>query len=703
MTSTATLLLEIGCEELPSSFVDAALVALPGLVRTSLASLRLAHGTVVALGTPRRLAVMVHELLTTQADLDEQVVGPPENAAFKDGAPTKAAEAFARKLGVAVGTLQVSDVPAQGNKKAGRYVVMRRVEKGRAAAELLGPALERVCASIPFRKSMRWGAGDVTFGRPVRWLVALLGAETISMQFACFSAGRTSQGHRFLAPAPFELARADEYVDRLRAAHVLVDRAERERTMMDRVAAAAKAAGGVHDPDPFLVAENVSLVEEPHVVTGTFDAAYLALPPAVIRAVARGHQRTFCVQEDASAGAPLVARYIAVAGTATVPANVIKGNDRVMRARLADASFFFEEDKRIPADVRVEKLRGIVFHARLGTVRDKVDRIAALGRQLATTLDVPRAATARAVHLSKNDLTSLMVGEFPELQGVMGRVYALAAGEDAAVADAVENHYCPLGAEGAIASSDVARVVGAADRLDTLAACFAVGLQPTGTADPYALRRACIGLLRTVLESDERWSRVDLESLAGAAYDLVAGRVKVDLSREACVKKVIDFATDRLRGLLASRASNAVADAVLGGASSAARPRAAMAKAEALHEIVEQKASWLERARTVAKRLSGISKQHVPALHADSEFTKASDHTIAALVRDLDEKTGSLETVQAVRGALFSMADVAERVDRMFEETLVNDPDDPLTAIRLELLSHGAQCMLRIADFTRLG
>ena len=703
MAVTTTLLLEIGCEELPSSFVDAALAALPDLVRARLAELRLAHGAVHALGTPRRLAVVVHELATTQADLDEELVGPPENAAFKDGKPTKAAEAFAQKLGVAVDALEVRDVPAQGSKKAGRYVVGRRKEQGKDATALLGPALEQVCAQIPFRKSMRWGAGDATFGRPVQWIVALLGDAVLPVRFAGITSGRATRGHRFLAPAAFDVPSAGAYVDKLRAAHVLVDRAERERTMMERVAAAAKAAGGVHDPDPFLVAENASLVEEPHVVTGSFDEVYLALPPAVIRAVARGHQRYFSVQKDASPDAPLLARYLTVVNTALVPANVAKGNDRVMRARLSDARFFFEEDKRVPADARVEKLKGIVFHARLGTVRDKVDRVLELARALAAELGVDAAPVARAVLLAKNDLTSLMVGEFPELQGVMGRTYALAAGEDPTVADAIRDHYCPIGSDGAIAASDVARVVAIADRLDTLVACFAVGLQPTGTADPYALRRACIGLLRTVLEGDARGSKVDLAAFVGRAHDLVAARVKVDLDKDACTKKVLDFATDRLRGLLAARSSNAVADAVLAGDSSAAHPRAALAKAEALFETVEQKAAWLERARTVAKRLSGISKEHAPVAHADAAFTKPSDHTIASVVRDLDAKTTSLETPHDVRGALFSMADVAERVDKIFEETLVNDPNDAATKQRLELLSHGARCMLRIADFAKLG
>jgi glycyl-tRNA synthetase beta chain len=693
--TTSPLLFEIGCEELPASFVDAALSALPDLVRTRLADLRLTHGEVQALGTPRRLAVIVHELATVQADVDEQLIGPPENAAFKDGKPTKAAEAFAQKLGVAVSDLSITEVAAQAGKKPGRYVTGRKRERGRPARELLGKMLEEIIPKIPFRKSMRWGAGDATFGRPIQWLVALLGEETIPVRFAGISSGRASRGHRFLAPQPFDVRSALTYVDQLRAAHVLVDRKERERVMMARVAAAAKSAGGTHDPDPFLVAENASLVEEPHAVVGHFDEAFLALPAEVIRAVARGHQRYFVVQK---ADGTLAPAYIAVVNTAKAPEKVAQGNDRVMRARLADARFFFEEDKKTPAESRVERLAGIVFHARLGTVREKVQRLEALSTALGKTLGVD---AVRAAHLAKNDLVSLMVTEFPELQGTMGRTYALAAGEPAPIADAIRDHYAPIGADGPIAPSDLARVVAVCDRLDTLVGCFAVGLQPTGTADPYALRRACIGILRTILESDERWDAVDVPSLIGAAWDLFASK-KLDLDRDATVSKVLEFSTERLRGLIASRTSAHVADAVLSGDSSAAKPRAALAKALALHEVVSEGAAWLQSARTVAKRLAGISKEHEAKFHDEKSFSKKTDADIVGVVRDLDTKTKALATAHDVREALSSMGNVAERVDKIFVETLVNDPNDSATTHRLELLSYGARCMLRIADFTRL-
>ncbi|MGH7293330.1 MAG: glycine--tRNA ligase subunit beta, partial [Polyangiaceae bacterium] len=445
------LLLEIGAEELPSSFVDAALAALPRIVAEELARVRLSHGEVRALGTPRRLAVLVHDVVTRQLDLDEEVIGPPETVAFKDGKPTRAAEAFAAKLGTTVEALSIAEKQAGPKQKPGRYVVGRRVESGRPATELLPAALAAACAAIPFRKSMRWADLDATFGRPVQWLVALLGDDVVPVSFAAVTAGRASRGHRFLAPAPFDVKSPGSYVEQLRERHVLVDRAERVKTMMDRVAAAAKAAGGDYDREPMLVDENASLVEEPHVVTGTFERAFLALPAAVIRAVARGHQRYFCVSASAD---ELLPSYLAVVNTANRPDLITKGTDRVMRARLSDARFFWEEDQKTPLDTRYDRLGGIVFHNRLGTVKEKAERIERLAALVADALGLDgakKAEIARASRLAKCDLVTLMVGEFPELQGHMGRAYAVAQKEAPAVADAVRDHYKPVGAHDDVA------------------------------------------------------------------------------------------------------------------------------------------------------------------------------------------------------------------------------------------------------------
>jgi glycyl-tRNA synthetase beta chain len=698
-----TLLLEIGTEELPSSFVDAALAALPALARTKLDGLRLSYGDIRALGTPRRLALLVHELADRQPDLDEEVVGPPETAAYKDGVPTKAAEAFATKLGVAVSTLSVVTKEASGKQKAGRFVVGRRQEKGKDARELLGKALAELCGEIPFRKSMRWGAGNATFGRPVQWLVALAGDELVDMTFAGVRSGKTSLGHRFLAPGAFALAAADGYVDALRAKHVLVDRTERATTMMERVSAAAKAAGGVHDPDAALVDENASLVEEPHVVTGSFEARYLALPATVIRAVARGHQKYFCVQSDPDT---LLPHYLTVVNTANDPARIAKGNDRVMRARLADASFFVEEDKKAKVEDRVAKLEGIVFHNRLGTVREKVTRMEKLAAKIAGALGMSAEQAKlveRAAHLCKFDLVSLMVGEFPELQGDMGRAYALHAGEPKEVANAVRDHYRPIGAEGPVAEDDVSACVALADRLDSLVGCFAVGLSPTGAADPFALRRACIATLRTLLERskvDAAYAKLSLSELYGWAYDGLEGK-KLDLSREDTLAKLREFTFERLRGLLASATSSHVADAVCSGGV-LDHPVYALARARAVHSAVTEGKAWLGQARTVAKRLSGISKESKPVLHGKDAFEKEDDAVIVDVVAKVDASTKELHTEAAVSAALAQAEGFAARLDDIFTRTLVNDPSDARTPRRLELLSYGAQCMLRIGDFSKL-
>jgi glycyl-tRNA synthetase beta chain len=702
--SSLPLLLEIGTEELPSSFVDAALAALPDLVAGELAKARLAHGEVRALGTPRRLGFVVKDVVARQLDLDEQVVGPPETAAFKDGKPTKAAEAFAQKLGMPVDKLTVVEKPAGPKQKPGRYVVGRLLEQGRPSGELLGGVLAKVCATIPFKKSMRWADLDTAFGRPVQWIVSLFGAETVAFEFAGVRAGRTSRGHRFLSPSRFDVTSPNRYVDDLRARHVLVDREERRRTMMERVAAAALAAGGSYDEEPMLVDENASLVEEPHVVTGSFDSAFLALPAAVIRAVARGHQRYFCVQKSSD---ELLPYYLSVVNTANRPDLISKGSDRVMRARLSDARFFWSEDLKTPLARRLDKLGGIVFHHRLGSVREKVDRIAKLVSGLSETLafdPAKRAHADRAAELCKCDLVTLMVGEFPELQGHMGRSYAVAQGEPAAVADAVRDHYKPVGAHDTVASDDVAAVVALADRFDTLAGCFAVGLAPTGAADPFGLRRACIALLRTLM--DRGYGALAFSEWIGRAYDGLASK-KLDLSREETVAKIEEFATERLRGLIASATSTPVADAVLagGGPRALGNAVAAQARARVLQTVVDAKEPWLDKAKVVAKRLGGISREAAPVMHDAKAFSgsaKADDLAIQRLVRELDDATQRLTTEQAMRDALMNMGKIATELDRIFVETLVNDPADGFTKARLETLAHGARSMLAIADFSKL-
>ncbi len=704
-----SLLLEIGVEELPSSYVDGAIAALPALFTEALAQRRIKHGAVKALGTPRRLAVIVDDVADKQDDLDEELVGPPETAAYKEGVPTKAAEAFAQKLGVPVAQLQVVEKGASGKQKAGRYLVGRREQKGLLSREFLGDAITEVCAKIPFRKSMRWASFDTAFGRPVRWLVGLYGQEVIDFSFAGARSGRTTYGHRFLSPGTFEVRSPGDYVSALRERHVLVDRDERARIMMDRVAEAATKAGGSYDKEEFLVAENASLVEEPHVVIGSYEAQFLDLPAAVIRAVARGHQRYFCVEKDEDT---LLPNYVTVVNTANRPELIAQGNDRVMRARLADAKFFYDEDRKVKISDRVEKLSGIVFHNRLGSVKQKTERMASLAGEISVMLQLdPTIAelTIEGALLSKFDLVSLMVGEFPELQGHMGRAYALHAGKDPRLAHAVRDHYKPIGASDEIANDIVSIVVALADRVDTLVGCFSVGLAPTGAADPYALRRACIAVLRILIEGSakhEGLATLSLARLFEASYRIYdAGLVKRDLDLAALQAKLGAFAEERLRGLLSGATSTSVADATLSEqGKNVDYPAHAMVRARVLNEAVTGQAAWLDKAKLVSKRLLGISKEAKPHMHLAIAFegSAKNDKAIVTLVGGVASATAELHSEAQVRAALAFAETMATGLDAIFEGTLVNDPNDPFTGKRLEVLSYGAQCLRKIADFSRL-
>jgi glycyl-tRNA synthetase beta chain len=535
------LLLEIGVEELPASFISQAVAALPDLVKAELKQLRLEFGEVWASGTPRRLVFIARSVAEIQNDLDESVMGPSARASFDaQGLPTKAAESFAAKLGCAV-----SDLTRVTTSK-GDYVAGQRRERGRPASEILPSMLERICAAIPFRKSMRWGSGETTFGRPVRWLMALFGSDILKIQFAGLNSGATTEGHRFLDKDARALSAPADYVSELRKRRVIVDIQERKQQMLQRLQEAAREMGGVLIDDQFLVEENCNLVEDPQVVAGSFEEAYLVLPERVILNVARGHQRYFGIR---STDGRLMPRYLAVVGTAEMPENVRRGNDRVMRARLADAKFFYATDLERPLPTRRDQLGGVIFHKRLGSVGDKVRRLERLAPKLGELLGLPAAVCQIAVEgagLAKCDLVSLMVGELPELQGDMGAAYALVQGIDPAVAAVIREHYQPRGADDPTAASDAGALVALADRFDTLVGCFAIGQIPTGTADPLALRRSTLGILRTLF--DKQW---DLELLAAirGAYDAYAG-VKLDASSEQTAERLVAFFRDRLRGVI---------------------------------------------------------------------------------------------------------------------------------------------------------
>ncbi len=506
------LLLEIGCEELPSSFVVGALAALPGLVEKKLSALRLTHGVIRPLGSPRRLSLVVEGIADRQPDVEEELTGPPASVAYdKEGKPTKGAEAFAKKLGVELTALKLVDTPK------GKYLAGTRKESGRPAVELLGAAIEQLIAEIPFRKSMRWGTSDVAFGRPIHWIVALLGEADLGVTYAGVRSGHKTRGHRFLAPAEYEVRSAAGYVEGLAAAHVHVDPTARRDTMLARLRERAVALGGVLLEDEFLVGENLGLVEEPLVVDGGFDAAFLTLPDRLILDVMRTHQRYFGVRDGKG---ELLPRYLAVVNTANDPARIRKGNDRVMRARLADARFFVETDRKAGLDAIAKKLSGIRYHAKLGTVADKAVRIGVAAKRIAEAAGLDASKVERAAALCKADLAALTVGEFPEMQGYAGRDIALATGVDREIADALADHW--LEPSELPRLSVLGLVLGLADKLDHFVGGFAVGLAPTGANDPFQLRRAfnrAVAAYLTALSKGLAPNLPSLTAIARIAYE----------------------------------------------------------------------------------------------------------------------------------------------------------------------------------------
>ncbi len=688
MSETRDLLLEIGCEELPASFVEAAVNALPELARSRFEAQRIAFTGVRALGTPRRLTLLVDGLAVAQPDLAEDVMGPPVRAAFKDGQPTKAAEAFADKLGVAVADLRRVDTPK------GEYLTGTRRETGRPTAQLLPATLEAILRAIPFRKSMRWADLEFAFGRPIQWLVALFGSDVVPLDIAAVKSGNESVGHRFLSPGTVKIGAASGYVEAMRKAHVLVDPAERREALRAALAKAAQEAGGVLIEDDFLVGENLSLVEEPHVVVGGFAEEFLDLPERVILEVAKGHQRYFGVR---AASGKLLPKYLAVVNTALDPALIRKGNDRVMRARLADARFFYQEDLKVPLEARREKLGGVVFQKRLGTVLEKADRVEKLAATIGKLASLPPAVleTAReGARLAKCDLVALMVGEFPELQGEMGSAYAIAQGIRPDVAEVVREHYRPKGASDDTATAPAAALVAIADRLDSLVGCFAIGLVPSGTADPFGLRRATLGILRTMLDRDLDLSLADL---ARAAFEGYQGK-KLDLGESDLVEKIYEFAGERLRGLLSEKWPADVVRACL--AVGHDRPLDVRARVIALAELDEQTRAKVgevfKRATNIAQKAPPGDPGPVPANPHASETALFAAYDRFAKRAEQAEKAGDWV------GLLREVATLAPVMHQYFVDVLVMSDDVAVRDTRLRLMRSISERCARVAKLELL-
>ncbi|MCP3161785.1 glycine--tRNA ligase subunit beta [Myxococcus qinghaiensis] len=691
------LLLEIGAEEIPASFIGPALEDLRRVLTERMTEARLKHGEVSVYGTPRRLAVLVRDVADAGEDVVKEVLGPSAKAAFDaEGKPTKAAEKFAESLKLSVDKL------GRSQTAKGEYLSARVEEKGRPAADTLKDALHVAVHSINFRKSMRWGDVESSFARPVQWLVALLGGDVIPVVFGDVKSGRTTHGHRFLSPGAIELKAPADYEAALAKANVVADIAKRRAQLVEKLAAAAKAAGGKLLEDEGLVDQVTNLVELPSPVVGTFEERHLDLPPEVLVQEMKSHQRYFSLVDGAG---KLLPKFIAVSNTPVRDEQLsLRGYQRVLRARLADGRFFYDEDRKTPLMDRVEKLGRVVWQGQLGTYLEKVERFRTLGVWLAVqTKRAGESATIeRAATLAKADLVTGMVGEFPELQGVMGREYARASGEPEAVAQAIFEHYLPRGAEDALPTQDAGALIGIADRLDSLCGIFAIGKAPSGAADPFGLRRACIAIIRLVLGRGYRFS---LAAAVDEALRLLAPKlanVKRKAGDAAPREQVLEFFRGRLKSLWGEQHRTDVVEAVL--AAGFDDLVAAHKRLEALSLIVGR-ADFQPLAVAFKRVVNIVEKQGRDVAGGQTQAQKLVDDAERQLHSAFTQaRTAVAGFVQSddFSGALKEITGLKPAVDTFFDKVMVMAEDKELRENRIRLLVEIGALFNQVADFSKI-
>jgi len=687
------LLLEIGTEELPSQFVPPALAELKERAAHLLKDARLHHGTIKTLGTPRRLTLWVQELADHQEPISAEVMGPSKAVGFDaQGQPTKAAIGFAGSQGVPVTSLEVRPTPR------GDYLFAVKKEPGRKTTVLLPGFLTELMGGLSFPKAMRWNETNVRFARPVRWILALYGGKPVRFQFAGLTASDSTYGHRFLSPGrPFRVKDFRSYDKTLEKAGVIGDQ-DRRRTMiaaqMDKIARQKK---GLLHKDEALLDQAVFSVEMPQVLVGSFDGKYLTLPKEVLMTAMKEHQGYFSlVGKDGK----LLPNFVAVVNMRGSEAVIRTGNERVLAARLADAKFFFDEDRKTRLESRLEKLKGVTFHQKLGTIYQKVDRIEKLTGKLVGRLDMPNVLTVcqRAAKLCKADLVTGMVGEFPTLQGIMGREYALHDGEPKAVADAIAEHYLPRFAEDAIPDSLAGKVLSLADRLDTLAAFFAVGLVPSGSQDPFALRRHAYAVVRILAEGD-----LHMDMLWAVEYTLGLLRDQGIGVDNKALDQLRSFFSERLRYYAqeVAKLRGDLVEAVLARWQSGSfDPKDIMARAGVLQAFAAR--PEFEALVIAFKRAENITKTQVEDKVDGVLLKEAVEKSLYTAVCAAEDVVPGLIKDAKYKDALEALVKLKAPIDAFFNGVMVMVDDETLRRNRLALLVRVRNLFRQYADFSKV-
>jgi glycyl-tRNA synthetase beta chain len=689
MSERRDLLIEIGTEELPPKALRRLSLAFADAMHTEFNAAGLRAETIQAYAAPRRLALLIKALAVAQADRENMRRGPALAAAFDDeGCPTQAAIGFAGSCGVEVEALDRLET------QKGSWLAFRVLEKGQATANLIPEMIRKALAALPIPKRMRWGNRDDEFVRPVHWVVLLFGDEVIDAEILGVRTGRTTHGHRFHHPAPIYLAEPEAYLPLLETeGHVLADYNSRREAIRAQVIEQARELGGEALIDENLLDEVTALVEWPVAMSGEFDSEFLQVPSEALISSMQDHQKYFPVIDKCG---KLLAHFITVANLVSKdPAQIKAGNERVIRPRLADAAFFWNQDRKQTLAQRAEGLRSMVFQHRLGSLFDKQERVARLAGRIAVLVGADPALAERAARLCKCDLLTSMVYEFPELQGVMGRYYALHDGEPAAIADAIAQHYLPRFAGDELPAAGTAQALALADRLDSLIGIFAIGQQPSGDKDPFALRRAALGVIRLCVE---KALDVDLHELLKAA----AATFDNELHSDSAVESVFTYIMDRLRGYYHDQGvSIDLIDAVLAtGVRRLLDIDQRIKACQAFRQLPEA-----ESLAAANKRISNILKkteQTIPQHVDPARLTDAAEMQLADELEKINAAVVPLLDAGDYTSALTRLAGLRNSVDAFFDQVMVMVDDEALRANRLALLKNLSALFLRVADLSRL-
>jgi len=683
------LLMEIGTEEIPAGFIPQALMDLESLVKKELEVNRISFNRIRTLGTPRRLVLVIDSVAEKQRDEETKKIGPSKQAAFDvKGNPTKAAIGFAKGQSVPVESLTLIQT------EKGEYVCAVKKEPGRETPEILSSLLPKILLSIPFKKSMKWADVPIRFARPIHWILALFGGEIIPFEVGNIRSGNVTYGHRFMHSGPISVKDFQSYLKKTREASVIIDPVERKKKIEDEmIREGAKVSGKVLKDEDLLDEVNF-LVEYPVALCGTFDNKFLSLPQEILIHSMKEHQRYFPLVDDHGI---LLPHFVCISNIN--PRNrevVVTGNEKVLKARLSDAAFFFEDDLKIPLEKRVEQLKKVVFQAKLGTSYEKVTRFKQLALWITERIDPQlRESVERASLLCKADLVTGMVGEFPKLQGIIGREYARLSGEKPEVAEAIYEHYLPGFAGDRLPSSPIGDIVSIADKMDTIVGCFGVSLVPTGTADPFGLRRQALGIIRIILEKKYT---ISLTGLIEESQKQL--KEKMERPFDEVKEGVLDFYRVRYQNFLLDKGYPFdVIQAVISTAFDELVD--VQHRIDALRTAREWKdfesiVIGFKRAMNILKGSS--SKREI----SSSLFTESAEKSLYQSFLKVKENINRLFNQKDYEAALLEMTLMKKPIDEFFDGVMVMVEDDAIRNNRLALLDEIGKLFLRIADFSKL-